>query len=496
MTGISTRFAFKILSKVFNFDPTEIAANPVHLMYVLEQQIEREQFPPETEQKYLAFIKEHLAPRYAEFIGKEIQTAYLETYSRVRPEHLRPLRDLRRLLDPGPGVPRHRHRRDLRPRGAERRAGEDREAGRHRQPEGLPQRDRQLRAARARQQRRQEPGVDQLREAAHGDREEDVLEHRGAAAGDQLQRQGQRRRSRRSTRTSSTAWSRRATPPKQVRLLCEWYLRVRKSSAEARQDDHGTSHASADHRPAPGGQEQVDRQPRALPAPLQGADPRGGASRRSTAAASATSSTARTSRCPSATSSEPVFGHGHGGMREIVHPGQPGIRARRPHRAAQGGGGGGGSGARRATGEGEDDFVFRLTQRRVHAGLLRRPGAAAPDRARSCWPRRRSGRATRAGFIERRHARPTCTWCARCAARIGRRIAHGRRRARASCGELEDAARSSSKRRPTRRRRRDRRAEGARSRRCARGSSASLPRPDRPALPQPRARAGADQPRR
>src|SRR6185312_3591626 len=77
----STRFAFKIVSKVFNFDSTEIAANPVHLMYVLEQQIEREQFPPETEQKYLAFIKEQLAVRYAEFIGKEIQTAYLESYS-------------------------------------------------------------------------------------------------------------------------------------------------------------------------------------------------------------------------------------------------------------------------------------------------------------------------------------------------------------------------------------------------------------------------------
>ncbi len=81
MSGISTRFAFKILSKVFNFDPAEIAANPVHLMYVLEQQISREQFAPELEQKYLAFIKEHLAVRYAEFIGKEIQTAYLESYS-------------------------------------------------------------------------------------------------------------------------------------------------------------------------------------------------------------------------------------------------------------------------------------------------------------------------------------------------------------------------------------------------------------------------------
>jgi serine protein kinase len=81
MNGLSTRFAFKILSKVFNFDPTEIAANPVHLLYVLEQQIEQEQFQAELQEKYLAFIKEHIAPRYINFIGKEIQTAYLESYS-------------------------------------------------------------------------------------------------------------------------------------------------------------------------------------------------------------------------------------------------------------------------------------------------------------------------------------------------------------------------------------------------------------------------------
>ncbi|HZV54455.1 MAG TPA: PrkA family serine protein kinase [Rhodocyclaceae bacterium] len=81
MTGLSTRFAFKILSKVFNFDHREVAANPVHLMYVLEQQIQQEQFPPEIEAKYVQYIKEFLAPHYAEFIGKEIQTAYLESYS-------------------------------------------------------------------------------------------------------------------------------------------------------------------------------------------------------------------------------------------------------------------------------------------------------------------------------------------------------------------------------------------------------------------------------
>ncbi len=81
MTGLSTRFAFKIISRVFNFDNSEIAANPVHLLYVLEQQIEREQFPPETEEKYLSYLKGYLTQKYIEFIGKEIQTAYLQSYS-------------------------------------------------------------------------------------------------------------------------------------------------------------------------------------------------------------------------------------------------------------------------------------------------------------------------------------------------------------------------------------------------------------------------------
>ena len=81
MTGMSTRFAYKVLSAVFNYDQTEVAANPVHLMYVLEQRILREQLPDETQRRYLEFIKGYLSTRYAEFIGKEIQTAYLESYS-------------------------------------------------------------------------------------------------------------------------------------------------------------------------------------------------------------------------------------------------------------------------------------------------------------------------------------------------------------------------------------------------------------------------------
>lgn len=81
MNGLSTRFAFKILSKVFNYDRGEVAANPVHLLHVLEQQIAHEQFPTELQAKYIRLIKEFLMPQYIEFIGKELQTAYLESYS-------------------------------------------------------------------------------------------------------------------------------------------------------------------------------------------------------------------------------------------------------------------------------------------------------------------------------------------------------------------------------------------------------------------------------
>ena len=81
MNGMSTRFAFKILSQTFNFDPEEIAADPVHLMYVLETAIKREQFPEEAENELLGFIKDHLSVKYGEQVGKEIQKAYLESYN-------------------------------------------------------------------------------------------------------------------------------------------------------------------------------------------------------------------------------------------------------------------------------------------------------------------------------------------------------------------------------------------------------------------------------
>jgi serine protein kinase len=78
MSGLSTRFAFKALSKTFNYSTVEVAANPVHLMYVLRQEVLHLQHP--REQELLRFINEYLAERYKEYIGKEIQTAFVESY--------------------------------------------------------------------------------------------------------------------------------------------------------------------------------------------------------------------------------------------------------------------------------------------------------------------------------------------------------------------------------------------------------------------------------
>lgn len=80
MKGSSTRFAFKVLSKVYNYDSEEIAANPIYLMHILEKRVKEEQLPEAEEERRINFIRGILAPNYAEFIGDELQKAYLESY--------------------------------------------------------------------------------------------------------------------------------------------------------------------------------------------------------------------------------------------------------------------------------------------------------------------------------------------------------------------------------------------------------------------------------
>jgi uncharacterized sporulation protein YeaH/YhbH (DUF444 family) len=61
--------------------------------------------------------------------------------------------------------------------------------------------------------------------------------------------------------------------------------------------------------------------------------------------------------------SEPVFHHGQGGVREIVHTGnREYVKGDRIERPKKDGGGGSGKGQASDSGEGEDDFTFALTK--------------------------------------------------------------------------------------------------------------------------------------
>ena len=68
-------------------------------------------------------------------------------------------------------------------------------------------------------------------------------------------------------------------------------------------------------------------------------------------------------RIPKRDIAEPVFGHGSGGQREMVHPGNEDfVRGDRIARPKGGGSGGSGKGQAGDSGEGEDDFVFHLSR--------------------------------------------------------------------------------------------------------------------------------------
>jgi serine protein kinase len=162
MDGVSTRFAFKVLAATYNHDTSELGADPVHLMYALEQSIRREQLPDEVEKRYLEFIKADLVPRYAEFIGHEIQKAYLESYSDYGQNLFDRYVDYadawiedQDFKDPDTGQLLNRELLNQELTKIEKPAG-------HRQSKGLSQRGRQVLAAVAGAERWKEPVLDQL----------------------------------------------------------------------------------------------------------------------------------------------------------------------------------------------------------------------------------------------------------------------------------------------------------------------------------------------
>ncbi|MCA3217196.1 MAG: PrkA family serine protein kinase [Burkholderiales bacterium] len=79
-SGLSTRWAFKTISAAFNRDPSEIAADPVNLLVVLEERLTKDDLPDEYKRRLRSHIKEWIVPRFAEFLEKELQMSYLDAY--------------------------------------------------------------------------------------------------------------------------------------------------------------------------------------------------------------------------------------------------------------------------------------------------------------------------------------------------------------------------------------------------------------------------------
>lgn len=95
--------------------------------------------------------------------------------------------------------------------------------------------------------------------------------------------------------------------------------------------------------------------------------------------------------------SEPVFGHGQGGKREMVHPGnQDYMRGDRIERPKGGGGGGSGGGQASDSGEGEDDFVFHLSKEEFMQVFF--DDLALPNLARTTLAETPEFKTHRAGF--------------------------------------------------------------------------------------------------
>ena len=78
-SGVSTRLAYKILSQVYNFDVEEVAADPVHMLNVLNKAIKAERLEASKAALYESFIL-YLAREYVDEVGKHIQNAYLDSY--------------------------------------------------------------------------------------------------------------------------------------------------------------------------------------------------------------------------------------------------------------------------------------------------------------------------------------------------------------------------------------------------------------------------------
>jgi uncharacterized protein len=132
--------------------------------------------------------------------------------------------------------------------------------------------------------------------------------------------------------------------------------------------------------------------------------------------------------------SQPVFGHGPGGRRDTVHPGnQDYVRGDRIERP-KGGGGSGGGGKASDSGEGDDDFVFHLSKEEFMQVFF--DDLALPNLARTSLAETPEFKTHRAGYSS--DGTPNNLHVVRSMrGAIGRRIAVGSE-ARRTLRELEE----------------------------------------------------------
>lgn len=103
-------------------------------------------------------------------------------------------------------------------------------------------------------------------------------------------------------------------------------------------------------------------------------------------------------RIPKKDLSEPVFHHGQGGVRDMVHPGnREYVRGDRIERPKGGQGGGSGKGQASDQGEGEDDFTFTLSKEEFMQVFFE--DLALPHLIRTQLAETPEWRSQRAGFV-------------------------------------------------------------------------------------------------
>lgn len=79
--GASTRWCFKRISQTFNADPTEIAADAVHMRKIILDEIRKSDLSQDDEKAWIALMEEFVTKEFLIFLEKDIRMAYMESYS-------------------------------------------------------------------------------------------------------------------------------------------------------------------------------------------------------------------------------------------------------------------------------------------------------------------------------------------------------------------------------------------------------------------------------